>query len=456
MADKPLGRLWQIILSFWNRLVEPSAVVTHRPHRRQCRLMASILLTLIFLTLVSVVTQPLYYPNKDIFTVIETYLMLLLLPALGFALYLNYRGWYKYAGVIAVGSAVFIIFVGAVPEKDPNDVYLLYYLVIPIVITGIFFSNRVVIALAGFCAVGLHFFPILFPQAPKDNIPLIFISIVAFMILLTNWHRHQLENERKAQLSENEYELRLLAENTLDIIYRCNADGVIQYINPSIQTLLGYPVGDYLGKRLRTERTHPEDRAKTLFIFQKMVAENVVMRVEYRYLHANGSYIWLETLAQPILEKNGKASGYLLVSRDITERKRAEDALRASEQRYRTLARSLPDITLFLFDHDLRYLIVEGDISLLDAEISPHDLEGKTLWEVLPPDTAANLAPLYQSALAGQESKVEHTYNDHIFQIYAAPVQDDSGSIYAGMIVSRDITEMRLSELHRQIGRAHV
>ncbi|MBK8030932.1 MAG: PAS domain-containing protein [Chloroflexi bacterium] len=77
---------------------------------------------------------------------------------------------------------------------------------------------------------------------------------------------------------------------------------------------------------------------------------------------------------------------------------------------YQLVVQNLPDLAILVFDHDLRYLLAEGDF-LKSAGLIPQELIGRTLWEVFPPDAQAQLVPHYRARLKGEppSSKVAKT-----------------------------------------------
>jgi len=133
------------------------------------------------------------------------------------------------------------------------------------------------------------------------------------------------------------------------------------------------------------------------------------------------------------------------------DRVERERALEESERRYRTLAEHFPDGSVGVFDHDLRYSLVEGAIW---DDIGPDadQLEGRTAGEALPPETAADLEPLFRAALEeGAIDSVVTEFADRIFRVWAMPIRDSEGEIFSGLSFSVDITERveRERELER-------
>ena len=112
---------------------------------------------------------------------------------------------------------------------------------------------------------------------------------------------------------------------------------------------------------------------------------------------------------------------------------------------YRTLARNFPDGSLVLFDHDLRYIVAGGEHGIV-PELAPAGCQGKAVRDVLPPEIAQALEPLYRAALAGRRAAAELAYRDRWLLVRAGPVRDDAGAIVAGMSMSLDITEAKHGE----------
>ena len=119
--------------------------------------------------------------------------------------------------------------------------------------------------------------------------------------------------------------------------------------------------------------------------------------------------------------------------------------LQRSAQKYRALAHNFPNGAVFLFDHDLRFLVADGG-GLEKAGYASGNLEGRTLHEVLTPTMASYFEPHYRSALAGQTSTAQIDVRDLVYEIHATPVQDEQGEVFAGLILSQDVTERNRAE----------
>ncbi len=119
--------------------------------------------------------------------------------------------------------------------------------------------------------------------------------------------------------------------------------------------------------------------------------------------------------------------------------------LKESEARYRTAIENFPNGSVLLFNSELRYLLGDGS-ALAAVGLSKEQLEGKTIWEILPAETCSAIEPLYRDALAGTANSTEIPYADRTYLTHTLPVRNETGEIFAGMMVSHDITERKLSE----------
>jgi PAS domain S-box-containing protein/putative nucleotidyltransferase with HDIG domain len=129
------------------------------------------------------------------------------------------------------------------------------------------------------------------------------------------------------KLKESEENLRLITENMLDMVSLINLAGIRLYVSPSHTRTMGYKPEELIGKPI-TSFVHPEDLDRVNAAIERARRTHVVERVEFRSRHADGHYLWLETIGQLIVDENGSPTGAVLTGRDITERKQAEESIR--------------------------------------------------------------------------------------------------------------------------------
>jgi len=142
--------------------------------------------------------------------------------------------------------------------------------------------------------------------------------------------------QRRAEtaLSSSEAHFRSLIENAPDIITIVDGDGIIRYINPSLKHVVGFAPSELTCRNI-FEYVHPDDVSAATDIFARAVqTPGVTLSAELRMWHNDGSWHNFEIAAQNLLE-NEAVKGIVINSRDITERKQAEEALRKDHRELR-------------------------------------------------------------------------------------------------------------------------
>ena len=135
----------------------------------------------------------------------------------------------------------------------------------------------------------------------------------------------QLHRMRR-QLAERDQLFQLISENAADMIALVDSTGRRLYNSPAYQKVLGYSPED-LKATSSIEQIHPDDRSRVQLAAEKARTSGQGERVEYRIRHKDGSWRTLESTASAIRNANGDTDKLVIVNRDITERKRAEEML---------------------------------------------------------------------------------------------------------------------------------
>lgn len=129
--------------------------------------------------------------------------------------------------------------------------------------------------------------------------------------------------ERELQKSQEKY--KIITESTFDIITLINLSGLIEYVSPANEKILGYPDHAYIGSPFTTN-VHPEDAFDLMESVTSLLDGGKPVTVEIRFLHRDGHYIWMEVSPTPVIE-NGKVKQLFTIARDITERRRLQDKI---------------------------------------------------------------------------------------------------------------------------------
>lgn len=182
--------------------------------------------------------------------------------------------------------------------------------------------------------------------------------------------------QAESALAESEMRYRLLAENVRDVISRHDIEGRFLYVSASCRAVLGYEPAELVGHDVH-EFLHPEDRDNV------WTEDDIATPITYRMRHADGHYVWMQTTMRPLSDPTtGKVCEMICVSRDITEQKRAEDALRQAhdelerrvEERTAELRDANEEVRRFAYivSHDLRapLINIQGFVSELRASLA--------------------------------------------------------------------------------------
>ena len=191
-----------------------------------------------------------------------------------------------------------------------------------------------------------------------------------------------------AALRKSEDRFRAWIENSSDLVTVVGADGSIQYASPSYGHQLGYRPEDLIGINV-FDLIHPDDRQHIMEIFGENIQKpDSVANAEFRVRHHDGSWQVFEGVGKTYLDEHGQVVG-LISSRNITERNRAEEALRASESKFRSYNEYAP-LGVFVVDQYGRYI---------EANAAANQMLGYTEFELLQLSIPDVLAP--QSLEAG-------------------------------------------------------
>ena len=150
-------------------------------------------------------------------------------------------------------------------------------------------------------------------------------------------------------LRKSEERHRLLADNATDVIWTMDLKGQFTYISPSVKKLCGYSVDEMMMHHSIEEIFTPESVANAQpalkEAFEALQAEKPIREshIELEQICKDDSTVWTDVTASAMFDKKGEFVGIMGVSRNITQRKSAEEALRRSELKYRTIYESIID-----------------------------------------------------------------------------------------------------------------
>ncbi len=285
----------------------------------------------------------------------------------------------------------------------------------------------------------------------KDEQGRVTAAIVVFM---------DITDIKKAQeaLRISEARYRVLAENTLDIIWQMDPDLRFTYVNHAITSMTGFTVDEWIGSKL-SDHCDEENFSQMANVMAHKVAQGAASSgtvFETEMLKKDGDPIQVEIHGKIVFGEDGAPTAVQGVARDISDRKRGEQALRESEERYRALFERAGDaITLVDVEGGQAGRIVSAN--KVAAEMHGYDMDeftGLSMSALDHPDDSASVQLMLGTMERGHTINVEHRHlkkdgSTLLLELSAGPIEI-RGHRYS-LSISRDITERKRAETERRL-----
>jgi PAS domain S-box-containing protein len=196
------------------------------------------------------------------------------------------------------------------------------------------------IGLASFLLPSSHFHQDFYtinvlPQAMRGLVGLV------FLFDLYTIYQHLLIHRIRRELVEREELFHLISENAADMIAIVDMEGKRLYNSLSYHRVLGYSPEE-LQASPSFEQIHPDDRERVKKAAADARSTGIGRTLEYRLRHKDGTWLWLESTSSVIQNAKGEPEKLIIVNRDISERKKTEEALRQSEAGFRSVVQDAP------------------------------------------------------------------------------------------------------------------
>lgn len=267
-----------------------------------------------------------------------------------------------------------------------------------------------------------------------------------------NEHRKRHAEE---QLRKSEAAYKLIADSASDIIVRATPDGILLYVSPAAQRILGYDPAEELLGHSAYEFMHPEDAAAVKQLHVRLLERPRGTTVAFRARRKDGKYAWIEASALVISDPETREPFHMIaVCRDITERKRQEEEIIRLEREKAAILDSLSEILVYV-DTDFRVRSANRVACELIG-VESQSLIGRYCYDVwYNRSTRCEQCPVTMAFESGQPAEVQTKLRDGRSLIHRGfPVFDGSGHIIGGVVSAQDITHRERAEnLQRQAER---
>ena len=256
------------------------------------------------------------------------------------------------------------------------------------------------------------------------------------------------QNTEKLEESEKKY--RTIFENVSDEIVYTDKYGKIIDINKSFTEIFGYDRDKVKGKHFtKIGVFRLRDIPMMIKIFRKIIAKKPVDGVEIKAKTKSGKLLTIEASAKPVV-KGGKIEGMVGIIRNVTERKKAEEALRKAKAYSESIINSMTD-GLWVIDMHGRTINVNPAAVKMYGYKNKNDLLQKSPADVTPKRDLKRTMNLIKNAFAGKSATDELHFirksgKEIPANITAIPIRNEEGKIIGGFAVIRDISERKKAE----------
>ena len=247
---------------------------------------------------------------------------------------------------------------------------------------------------------------------------------------------------RQAELETSAQRFAELAERSRTLVWEVDPHGLYSYISPACLPVLGYRPDEMIG-RLHFYDLHPPEENETFkrTALQMIARHEPIVNVETAVRTQDGRRIWLLTNGYPVHNADGTLRGYRGNNVDITERKQAEAALRASETQLKTILDHIP-ASIALLDQEHRVLWANRTAADSVGR-QPGDMIGQpchVFWA--DPAQPCGDCPAVAAIRTRRECRhVVHTPDGRAWDESGVPLLDDAGQVTAVVEIALDVTE---------------
>ena len=210
-------------------------------------------------------------------------------------------------------------------------------------------------------------------------------------------------------LEESENKYRLSFENVTDVIYTIDKDLNILSVSPSVERVLGYKPQDFIGQPVSAlgNILTPESFEQAIANISVILKGETISLMVYRFIAKDGTIKYGEVSGSPMM-RNGKIIGIISVARNITERKRAENALQVSEKYFKEITENSSDIIVITDKNgDIKYCSRSTERF---TGYKPEELIGRNVIRIIHPDDVKRAVGDFGKAILAKDSAIPNGF----------------------------------------------
>jgi formate hydrogenlyase transcriptional activator len=283
-----------------------------------------------------------------------------------------------------------------------------------------------------------------------------FLSLVANQVALAVDDALNFDASQHAEeaLHASEERFRLIVDSIPGLIVTMTAEGALESVSQQCLDYFGMAI-DELKAWTTSDIVHSDDLPRVLATWRRSIETGHPYDAEYRIRRADGVYRWFHVRALPWRDTEGRTIRWYVLHTDIDDRKRVEEALRASERNLGLVVDSIPGL--------VNTMTAEGENEFVNQQVlayfgkSPEELNSWATSDLIHPDDLPRAIATFTSSIeTGQPYDIEHRIRRadgayRWFQVRALPLRDTKGRIIRWYVLSTDIDERKQAEDRLQL-----
>ncbi|HEX2134348.1 MAG TPA: PAS domain S-box protein [Microvirga sp.] len=267
-------------------------------------------------------------------------------------------------------------------------------------------------------------------------------------------------DERKGQAAEEQRFRRLVQAVADYAIYMLDPQGVVQTWNAGAERFKGYTEDEIIGQHFSRFYTEEDRRTGLPARALETAARDGRFEQEGWRVRKDGTRIWAHVVIDPIRDEDGGLIGFAKITRDVTERKKAQDELRRSEERFRVLVQGVKDYAIYMLDPLGRVTNWNPGAERFKG-YTEQEIVGEHFSRFYTEEDRASGLPARALETAAREGRFVHegwrVRKDGArfwADVVIDPIRDESGQLIGFAKITRDVTERRNAQLALEETRA--
>jgi PAS domain S-box-containing protein len=249
------------------------------------------------------------------------------------------------------------------------------------------------------------------------------------------------------KLRESEDKCRSIVETANEGISTTNNEGALSYVNKQMADMLGYTIEEIVGRNIWD---FVEEEVKPIVTkkFERR-RQGVTESFDFKLKRKDGSPLWVLINSRSFFDDNGKFIGYLNMHTDITERKKADEKLRESEEKYRNIVETASEGILITNDENIATYVNKKFADVL--RYTPEEIISRSTWGLI----SDEYKPIVKMNLDKRRQGISNSYELKLISkdgcpiwtiINAKPLFDIDGRYIGAMSMFTDITKWKEAE----------